>query len=271
MQGIRKFIPTELKARYINALLQVGFDTLDFGSFVSKKYVPQMRDTAKVLSLLNLDNTATKLSVIVPNFSGAKTACLHPQIDHLGFPFSISETFQLRNTNATRIESLKRVRKINDLCHKHNKQFVVYLSMAFGNPYGDEWSIEIARHWLEKLSVFDIKYIGLSDTVGVADSATIEYMFGTLTKDFPNMEFGAHFHTTPDTWRQKVEPAYNNGCKRFDGAIKGFGGCPMAKNDLVGNMPTENLLSFFDEKGEDTGLDMAKFQTALLMANEVFA
>ncbi len=270
MQGIPEFIPTDTKAHYINSLLKVGFDTLDFGSFVSPKYIPQMRDTAEVLSKLDLDNTDTKLSVIIPNVRGAEDAVQYDEIDYLGFPFSISETFQQKNTNASRKEALKRIGEIRELCVKHNKEFVVYLSMAFGNPYGDKWDVDIAGKWLERIAQFDLNYISLSDTVGVANAETSAYMFGNLTKAFPKIEFGAHFHTTATTWKSKVEPAYQNGCKRFDGAIKGYGGCPMAKDELVGNMPTEKLLAYFQEIGEETGLDQAKFDEAMLEAGRVF-
>lgn len=270
MQGIHDFIPTPDKVRYINALLKVGFDTLDCGSFVSPKYIPQMSDTAEVLKQLDLRDTATKLSVIIANVRGAEEAVLHDEVTYLGFPFSISETFQLRNTHATIADSLHSVEAIRDICAKANKQFVVYLSMAFGNPYDDPWDIGVAEHWIEELNKLGIPYISLSDTVGVATKPVIEHFFGTLTKRFPDIEFGAHFHTTPTTWRDKIEPAWNNGCKRFDGAIKGFGGCPMAKDELVGNMPTERLVEFFDELKVPTGLNNNAFFDAMRIAGEIF-
>lgn len=270
MQGIHHFIPTELKIRYINALLKVGFDTLDCGSFVSPRYIPQLQDTAEVLDKLDLNGSKTKLSVIIANERGAHDACKVPQVHYLGFPFSISETFQLRNTNSTIEQSLHTVEAIREECEKTNKELIVYLSMAFGNPYNDPWDIDVVGKWIGRLSEMNIKYLSLSDTVGVATSEVITYFFNDLTKAFPDITFGAHFHTTPTTWREKIEPAWRNGCTRFDGAIKGFGGCPMAKDDLVGNMPTERLLEFFDELKIDTHLDKAAFAAAMDMAPEVF-
>jgi hydroxymethylglutaryl-CoA lyase len=270
MQGIHRFIPTDLKIRYINALLKVGFDTLDCGSFVSPKYIPQMQDTAEVLDRLDLDGSKTRLSVIIANQRGAEEACAVEKVHFLGFPFSISETFQLRNTHSTIDQSLHLVESIREECERKKKELVVYLSMAFGNPYNDPWDIDVVGKWISRMAEMNIKYISLSDTVGVATPEVITYFFNDLTKAFPDITFGAHFHTTPDTWREKVEPAWRNGCTRFDGAIKGFGGCPMAKDDLVGNMPTERLLEFFDELKIDTHLDKAAFNTAMLMAPEVF-
>lgn len=270
MQGIKEFIPTDTKVKYLNQLLKVGFHTLDCGSFVSPKAIPQMADTKEVIPQLELSDTDTRLSVIVANVRGAKDAVEFEEVDYLGFPFSISETFQQRNTNSSKAQGLEKVKKIRELADKHNKAFVAYLSMAFGNPYGDPWDIEVAGQWMRELDKIGVEYISLSDTIGVAKPDVINYFFQHLTKDFPGIEFGAHFHTTPDTWRDKVEPAYNSGCKRFDGAIKGFGGCPMAKDDLTGNMPTERLVEFFNEKEVDTGLNEQQFKQAMLMAGEVF-
>jgi hydroxymethylglutaryl-CoA lyase len=270
MQGLHTFIPTELKAEYMNLLLKVGFDTLDFGSFVSPKAIPQMRDTAKVLDLLDLDNTATKLLAIVANKRGAVDAASFEQIRYLGYPFSISETFQMRNTNATIESSLERVKVIQDICLKNNKELVVYISMGFGNPYGDEWNADIVQHWTEILYDLDVKILSLSDTVGVANPDTIAYIFSNLIKKYPSIEFGAHLHTTPDTWREKVVAAYENGCRRFDGALKGFGGCPMAKDDLTGNMPTENMIGYFNEMNEKLGFNTDLLDQSLAKTFSVF-
>ena len=247
MQGIKTFIPTDKKVAYLNALLKVGFHTLDFGSFVSPKAIPQMKDTAEVINQLDLRDTQTKLLAIIANQRGANQAVSFEQIHYLGYPFSISETFQLRNTNATIDESLERVQAIQELCLKNGKDLVVYLSMGFGNPYGDPWNVEIVQHWVEKLTAFDIQILQLSDTIGVANPANISYLFSNLIPAYPQVEFGAHFHTTPTTWREKIEAAYMNGCLRYDGALKGYGGCPMAKDELTGNMPTEKLVSYFED------------------------
>lgn len=270
MQGIHQFIPTEMKVQYLNQLLKVGFEVLDCGSFVSPKHIPQMRDTADVLRQLDLRDSDTKLSVIVANERGAKDASQFEQISYMGYPFSISETFQLRNTNSTIAQSVDRVKAIHEIATESGKDFVVYISMAFGNPYGDPWNTDVAEKWVDEMRQIGIKYISLSDTVGVATEDDITLLYSTLVKQFPDMEFGAHFHTNPNTWRQKIEPAYNSGCKRFDGAIKGFGGCPMAKDELVGNMPTERLVEFFNEVGADTGINEAEFAKAMGMAQNVF-
>ena len=270
MQGIHDFIPTEDKVRYINALLKVGFDTLDCGSFVSPKYIPQMKDTAEVLDRLDMTGHATKLSVIVANIRGAQDAVQHDKVHYLGFPFSVSETFQMRNTNSTIEQSLHTVEAMRDICLKAGKEYVVYLSMAFGNPYNDIWDIDVVEQWVSRLNEMGIKYISLSDTVGVATPPVIEHFFKTLIPRYTDVSFGVHFHTTPTTWRDKVEPAYLSGCKRFDGAIKGLGGCPMADDELVGNMPTERLLEFFDSQGVDTGLNKEAFFEAMHIASEIF-
>lgn len=270
MQGLKPFIPTEVKARYINQLLKVGFDTIDFGSFVSPKAIPQMRDTAEVLSQLELDQTDTGLLAIVANKRGALAAVEFEEIDYLGFPFSLSETFQLRNTNATILEAAERVAAIQDICLAKGKKLVVYLSMGFGNPYGDPWNVDIVQRWVDVLVEMDIKIMQLSDTIGVANPANISYLFSNLIPHYEGVEFGAHFHTTPNTWEEKIAAAYSNGCLRFDGAIKGFGGCPMAKDDLTGNMPTERLVEYFSKTDEQINIAIPTFKEAMAMTPEVF-
>jgi hydroxymethylglutaryl-CoA lyase len=270
MQGLHDFIPTDEKVRYINQLLKVGFDTLDFGSFVSPKAIPQMRDTAEVLSRLELENNPTKLLAIIANERGAADAVQHKEIDYLGYPFSISETFQLRNTNATIEESLERVKAIQELCLQHDKKMVLYISMGFGNPYGDEWNVEIVQQWVDKLIELDIKIFSLSDTIGVSNPYNISYLFKNLIPTYPTIEFGAHLHTTPNTWFEKIDAAYNNGCRRFDGAIKGFGGCPMAKDELTGNMATENVLHYMLNHHPTFQFNEAEFSKSMQIALEVF-
>ncbi len=270
MQGIATFIPTETKINYLNALLRVGFDTLDFGSFVSPKAIPQMRDTAEVLTSLELANSRSRLLAIVANQRGAEQAAAYQTISYLGYPFSVSETFQLRNTNATIAESVERVTEIQALCQQTGKQLVIYISMGFGNPYGDPWNAEVVIRWVETLAQEGIGIFQLSDTIGVASSTSISYLFEQLIPRFPALEIGAHFHTTAATWREKVEAAYEHGCRRFDGAIRGYGGCPMARDELTGNMPMEQLFAFFDEKQEATGIDATAFLKAYLMAEHVF-
>lgn len=271
MQGIKTPIPTELKIEYINALLKVGFDTIDFGSFVSPKAVPQMADTAKVLENLDLESGKSKLLAIVANERGAQDACVFEEIDFLGYPFSISETFQQRNTNASIEESLKRVENIQTLAVKNQKKMVVYISMAFGNPYGDEWHADIAANWSERLHLdLGIGILALSDTIGTSNPESINDLFSTLIPAFPKVNFGAHLHTTPSSWREKVDTAYQAGCRRFDGAIKGYGGCPMAADDLTGNMATENIISYLDEVQVDTKIDKKKFGKAMEISNRVF-
>jgi len=245
MQGIKQLIPTELKAKYINTLLKVGFDTIDFGSFVSPKAIPQLVDTADVLNQLDLSNTKSKLLAIVANQRGAIDACNFEEINYLGFPFSISETFQQRNANSNIAESLIRVEEIQSLCLKHKKELVVYISMAFGNPYGDLWNSDIVINWTKKLSDLGIKIIALSDTIGVSNSENISYLFSNIIPEFKNVEIGAHLHSTKEKALEKIDAAYKSGCKRFDVAIHGFGGCPMAADDLTGNLATEVLESYF--------------------------
>ncbi len=270
MQGMEEFIPTEKKARYINQLLTVGFDTLDFGSFVSPKAIPQLRDTAEVLSKLDLSNTATKLLAIVANRRGAEDACSFEEIDYLGYPFSISETFQKRNTNATIDQSLARVEEMQSLSVKANKKMVVYISMAFGNPYGDPWSGELAAVWTERLTKeVGIEIIALSDTVGVSDQSNIQELFETIIPAFPSVEIGAHLHSRPEDAVGKVHTAYLAGCRRFDAAIKGYGGCPMAEDELVGNLATEQLLSALNNL-EPSGIDEKAFAEALFLSGDTF-
>ena len=270
MQGLHDFIPTDTKAKYINHLLKVGFDTVDFGSFVSPKAIPQLRDTAEVLSKLDLSTTTSKLLAIVANQRGAEDACKFEEIDYLGFPFSISETFQQRNTKSSIEESLGRVESIQDLAIKSKKKLVVYVSMAFGNPYGDEWNAEIAIKWSKKLSEMGVEILALSDTIGAANPDDIDYLFKNLVPELPNVEFGAHLHSTPQTVDSKVAAAVNAGCKRFDGAIKGYGGCPMATDDLTGNMPTEIMKSYLEGSGLNLGLNNTAFMDSLAMVDGVF-
>jgi len=270
MQGLHHFIPTQTKIDYLNGLLSVGFDTIDFGSFVSPKAIPQLQDTAEVLANLDLNHTKSKLLAIIANQRGAETACQHQAIKYLGFPFSISETFQQRNTNSSIADSLINVEAIQNLCVKNNKELVIYISMGFGNPYGDVWNVEIVEQWVNKMNQLGVKIISLSDTIGIANPETISYLFSNLIKSLPHIEFGAHLHTTPDTWREKVEAAYTNGCRRFDGAIKGFGGCPMAADDLTGNMPTEKMLDYFEEMKIEIGLNKDAFRESWLKADSVF-
>ena len=271
MQGIQEYIPAKVKADYINSLLQVGFDTIDFGSFVSPKAIPQMRDTAEVLDNLNLDNTKTKLLAIVANERGANDACQFEQISYLGFPFSISETFQKRNINSTISESFRRLSAVREICFKNNKKLVTYFSMAFGNPYGDEWSTYIVAHWAEKLlNELGIKILSLSDTIGTSNRDNIRFLFEKLIPEFPQVEFGAHLHTTPQAWEEKVDAAFKAGCRRFDSAIKGYGGCPMAKDELTGNMPTEKLLLYLKDKNLTESFDFSMFDIAMKNSSKVF-
>ncbi|MDA8595437.1 hydroxymethylglutaryl-CoA lyase [Flavobacteriaceae bacterium] len=270
MQGIKEFIPTEIKAEYINSLLKVGFDTIDFGSFVSPKAIPQMRDTAEVLDLLKLDQSSSKLLAIVANERGAQDALCFEEIDYLGFPFSISEIFQMRNTHKTIEESVRILDKLIELCVKNNKELVTYLSMGFGNPYGDPWNVEIVGKWTERLSNMGVHIISLSDTIGSSTPEVIAYLFKGLISAYPNIEFGAHLHTNPSKWYEKVDAAYQAGCHRFDGAIRGFGGCPMAKDELTGNMPMEQVVGYFRGKGVDLGLNIKQFDSAYNEALKVF-
>ena len=270
MQGIKAFIPTANKVAYIQSLLRVGFDTIDFGSFVSAKAIPQMQDTAEVLAQLDLSQTKSKLLAIIANTQGAIAAAAFPEIQYLGFPFSISENFQMRNTHKTIAESIITLREILAIANQSNKEVVAYLSMGFGNPYGDPWNTEIVGEWTEKLADMGVKTLSLSDTVGSSTPDVIGYLFSNLIPKYPQIEFGAHLHTTPDKWFEKIDAAYNAGCRRFDGAIQGFGGCPMATDQLTGNMPTEKLLSYFTAKKENTNLSPMSFESAYNEASKLF-
>jgi len=268
MQGIHDFIPTEKKVAYINALLKCGFHTLDCGSFVSPKAIPQMQDTATVLD--RLDTSDTLLSVIVANVRGAEDACRHERVHLLGFPFSVSETFQQRNTNTGREQALDRVKETRELCTKHGKGLIIYLSMAFGNPYGEEWSAAIVAEWAARLAEVGADVLMPSDTIGSSNPENIQAVFSALQGLAGNATVGAHLHTTPDTWQPKLQAAWDSGVRRFDSAIKGFGGCPMAKDDLTGNMPTERVLEFLNGLKVDSGIDNARFTEAMLLAGITF-
>ena len=270
MQGIKTFIPTEKKVQYIQSLLRVGYDTIDFGSFVSPKAIPQMADTAEVLAQLDLSQTQSKLLAIIANTRGAEMAAEHKEIQYLGFPFSISENFQMRNTHKTIAESIVTLNEILEIADKSNKEVVAYLSMGFGNPYGDPWNVEIVGDWTEKMDKMGVKILSLSDTVGTSNPEVIDYLFSNLIPKYPNIEFGAHLHTTPDKWHEKVDAAYKAGCTRFDGAIQGFGGCPMAADDLTGNMPTEKLLSYFTAAKVDTNCHAMSFESSYNEALKIF-
>ncbi|MBI3218131.1 MAG: hydroxymethylglutaryl-CoA lyase [Bacteroidetes bacterium] len=270
MQGLTEFIPTEKKVEYINQLLKVGFDTIDFGSFVSAKAIPQLRDTAEVLASLNLTTSSSKLLAIVANTRGAEEASKHPAIHCLGFPLSISETFQQRNTNKSIAEALNTVREIQSICSNTNQVLVTYISMGFGNPYNDPYDVSVVERFVDVLANLQVKVISLADTIGVSQPTQINYLFTTLSKRFPEIEFGAHLHSNPATAVQKIEAAYLAGCKRFDGAIKGFGGCPMAEDELVGNLATETILSYLDQQSAAPELDREALQKAMIMADSVF-
>jgi hydroxymethylglutaryl-CoA lyase len=270
MQGITAFMPTDIKAAYINLLLQVGFDTIDFGSFVSAKAIPQMQDTAAVLKKLDLSNSKSKLLAIIANYRGAEEAAQHEQITYLGFPFSISETFQHRNANTSVAEAFEIVKRIKALSDTKGKKLLVYLSMGFGNPYGDEWHNDVVLHWAKKLIDEGIEYISLADTIGIAAPEQIESLFSSLSGNFRETTWGVHLHSTPDTWKPKVEAAYKSGCKRFDAALKGYGGCPMAKDELTGNIATENVISYLQSQKIDLGLNMDKLQEAMDYSGKVF-
>ncbi|MDO6810322.1 hydroxymethylglutaryl-CoA lyase [Zobellia galactanivorans] len=271
MQGIKPFIPTGEKIKYIQALLGCGFDTIDFGSFVSPKAIPQMVDTAEVLSQLDLSKTQSKLLSIVANVRGAQEASQHPEIQYLGYPFSISENFQMRNTHKTIDQSVEILQEILNIADASGKEVVTYISMGFGNPYGDPWDVDIVGEWTEKLSAMGAKILSLSDTVGSSTPEVIKYLFSNLIPKYPDIEFGAHLHTTPSRWHEKVDAAYKSGCRRFDGAIQGFGGCPMAKDELTGNMPTEQMLSYFTAEKVDSGVNWMVFEAAYNKATELFS
>ncbi len=270
MQGLEEFIPTEMKAAYINQLLKVGFDTIDFGSFVSPKAIPQLRDTAEVLGQLDVSTTKSKLLAIVANTRGAETASKFEAITYLGFPLSISETFQQRNTNKSIIEALNSLTEIQEICKKTDKVLVTYLSMGFGNPYGDLYDAEVVGKFVDVLFTLDVEIISLADTIGVSKPEQIQYLFNTLTNQFPTIEFGVHLHSNPTTAEEKIEAAFKSGCKRFDGAIKGFGGCPMAEDNLVGNLATETILNWLDKNDSSPDLNKDEFQKAMIMADLIF-
>lgn len=270
MQGIKTFIPTKNKVQYIQSLLRVGFDTIDVGSFVSPKAIPQMADTPEVLAQLDLSKTVSKLLAIVANERGAEAASQHKEIDYLGFPFSISENFQMRNTHKTIAQSVVILDGILNIAQRTQKEVVVYISMGFGNPYGDPWNVDIVGEWTERLSKMGVKIISLSDTIGSSNPEIIHYLFSNLIPLYPTIEFGAHLHTAPSTWFEKIDAAYKAGCKRYDGAIQGFGGCPMAKDELIGNMPTEKLLSYFTSK-KCNRLDALSFESAYNEATKIFS
>ncbi|AEM69417.1 Hydroxymethylglutaryl-CoA lyase [Allomuricauda ruestringensis DSM 13258] len=271
MQGIKTFIPTDEKVKYIQSLLGCGFDTIDFGSFVSPKAIPQMQDTAEVLAQLDLSRTQSKLLAIVANVRGAEDACKYEAIKYLGFPFSISENFQMRNTHKTIDQSVETLKGILELADTNGKEVVTYISMGFGNPYGDPWNVEIVGEWTEKLAEMGTGILSLSDTIGSSTPEVIEYLFSNLIPKYPEIEFGAHLHTTPTKWHEKVDAAYKAGCRRFDGAVQGFGGCPMAKDELTGNMPTEKMLSYFTAEKADTGVNWMVFEAAYNKATELFS
>ncbi|MFI8606418.1 hydroxymethylglutaryl-CoA lyase [Cellulophaga baltica] len=271
MQGIKTFIPTEEKVKYIQSLLGCGFDTIDVGSFVSPKAIPQMIDTSEMLSSLDLSKTKSKLLSIVANVRGAEDAAKEACIDYLGYPFSISENFQMRNTHKTIEESVAILQEILEVANNANKEVVTYISMGFGNPYGDPWNVEIVGEWTEKLSEMGVKILSLSDTVGTSTPDQITYLFSNLIPKYPHIEFGAHLHTTPTKWHEKIDAAYNAGCRRFDGAIQGFGGCPMAKDELTGNMPTEKMLSYFTSAKADSNVNWMVFEAAYNKATELFS
>ena len=270
MQGIKTFIPTDKKIQYIQSILRCGFDTIDFGSFVSPKAIPQMLDTAEVLAGLDLSATQSKLLAIIANTRGAQEAAQHPEIKYLGYPFSISENFQMRNTHKTISESVETLNEILEIAKNKDKEVVAYLSMGFGNPYGDPWNVEIVGEWTEKLSALGGKILSLSDTIGSSTPEVIHTLFFNLIPKYPEIEFGAHLHTIPGYWHEKVDAAYKGGCKRFDGAIQGFGGCPMAKDELTGNMPTEKMLSYFTAQKADTNIKITSFESAYNEASKIF-
>jgi hydroxymethylglutaryl-CoA lyase len=270
MQGIQEWIPAEKKAAYLNELLKVGFTVLDCGSFVSPKAIPQMQDTGEVLQKLDLSQTSTELSVIVANRRGARDAAQYPQIDYLGFPFSVSATFQQQNTNASIEEALTRAEQIKEICTDHNKKLIIYISMGFGNPFGDEWSPSIVEHWVDKLLAIGVDRLSMADTIGAATPETISYLFSHLSDRYPHQNISAHFHSHPSTWREKVEAAYNSRCRIFESALNGYGGCPMAEDELVGNLATENVISYLEEQNEDMNLNKEALQRAMVKVGDTF-
>ncbi len=270
MQGWNHFIPTEKKIAYINSLLAVGFDTIDFGSFVSPKAIPQMADTVEVLKKLEIKNSASKLLAIIANTRGAEEAVCFDEISYLGFPFSISPTFQLRNTNSTQQESLQRIDEIQELCIKNKKQLVVYLSMGFGNPYGDVYNEDVLLHWADEMVKREIEIISLADTVGLGTKEQINIALKTLIPKYNNTTFGVHLHSTHSNWEEKMQAAVDASCKRFDGALKGIGGCPMAQDDLVGNMDSEKMIAYFEKNNLHQHLNKEALVKSLQLATEIF-
>ena len=270
MQGLQKFVPTDVKVSYLNQLLSIGFHTIDFGSFVSPKAIPQMKDTAQVIERLDLSETTSKLLAIVANVRGARDAAEWSTIDYLGFPLSLSETFQQRNTNRSIAQALETVKEIQDICIQHEMELVTYLSMGFGNPYGDPYDRETVSSFVDQLVSIGINTISLADTIGISNPENITYLFENLIPAYPQVEFGAHLHSHPQQVHEKLDAAYKAGCRRFDGALKGYGGCPMAKDDLVGNMPTELLINFLESQGSSLNLDQLQLKKALNMASEIF-
>ena len=271
MQGIKTWIPTNEKINYVQSLLNVGFDVLDVGSFVSPRSIPQMKDSREVLESLDLKSTNSKLLYIVANLRGANEACHYSQIDFLGFPFSISENFQMRNTNKTIDDSIDVLKGIISISEKNNKKVVVYLSMGFGNPYGDEWDYEVLEKWISIINSLGVKTISISDTIGVSTPTKIDKIFKNSIKQFPRIEFGAHFHTKPSNWFEKIDSAYKAGCRRFDTAIQGFGGCPMAGDELTGNFPTEKLINYLNQKKEQININLLNFETSYNEATKIFS
>jgi hydroxymethylglutaryl-CoA lyase len=271
MQGIKTFIPTDEKIKYIQSLLGCGFDTIDFGSFVSPRAIPQMVDTGEVLAGLDLSKTSSRLLAIVANVRGAQDACQHSSIYYLGYPFSISENFQMRNTHKTITQSVEILREILTIADASGKEVVTYISMGFGNPYGDPWNVEIVGEWTQKLASMGVRILSLSDTVGTSTPEVIDYLFSNLIPLYPNIEFGAHLHTTPTKWHEKVEAAYQAGCRRFDGAVQGFGGCPMARDELTGNMPTEKILSYLTSIKAKANVNWMAFEAAYNKATDLFS
>ena len=271
MQGIKTWIPTNEKINYVQSLLNVGFDVLDVGSFVSPRSIPQMKDSREVLESLDLKSTNSKLLYIVANLRGANEACHYSQIDFLGFPFSISENFQMRNTNKTIDDSIDVLKGIISISEKNNKKVVVYLSMGFGNPYGDEWDYEVLEKWISIINSLGVKTISISDTIGVSTPTKIDKVFKNSIKQFPRIEFGAHFHTKPSNWFEKIDSAYKAGCRRFDTAIQGFGGCPMAGDELTGNFPTEKLINYLNQKKESINVNLLNFETSYNEATKIFS
>lgn len=271
MQGIKNWIPSKDKISYIQSILSVGFDIVDFGSFVSPRAVPQMKDTHYVLENLDLSSTKSKLLAIIANLRGAEDACSYSQISYLGYPFSISENFQMRNTNKSIEESISELSKIIELANKNKKEVVVYLSMGFGNPYGDQWNYEIVEKWIDLLYYMNIKTISISDTIGTAKSEDIKTVFSNTVVKYPTIEFGAHFHTKPSEWHEKIDAAYKAGCKRFDSAIQGYGGCPMAKDELTGNFPTEKLITYFNSKNVPLNINALHFESSFNESTKLFS